>query len=82
MRKKGLLITGLIGTVLTLLCCFTPVLVILLGAAGLGALTGHLDSILMPLLFIFVGLTLYAFVKQRKTNDGGSCCDPKEMKKG
>jgi len=39
--KDGTLVrTGIIGAVVAALCCFTPVLVVLLGALGLSALTG------------------------------------------
>lgn len=40
---KTLVKVGAIGTVLVALRCFTPILVILLGAVGLSALTGYLD---------------------------------------
>jgi hypothetical protein len=67
-KKNGLLTTGIIGTVVTLVCCFTPVLLILLGAVGLGAFTGYLDFILLPVLAVFTGLTIYAFTKQKNSN--------------
>ena len=35
--NKKLLTTGITGTVVAALCCFTPVLVILFGAIGLSA---------------------------------------------
>ncbi len=60
MKSNGLLATGIIGTAITALCCFTPVFVVLLGAVGLSALTGYLDYVLLPALAIFVGLTVYA----------------------
>ena len=41
---KTLLRVSIIGTTLVALCCFTPVLVILLGVVGLSALTGYLGS--------------------------------------
>lgn len=56
--KDKLLLTGVIGTVVAALCCFTPVLLILLGAVGLSALTGVLDYILFPTLIFFVLLTI------------------------
>ncbi len=62
---------SVIGTVLVTLCCFTPVLVILLGVVGLSALTGYLDYVLLPALAIFIGLTIYAI--QRK-HQADACC--------
>lgn len=57
---RALLGVGLIGTVITALCCFTPVLVMFLGLVGLSALTGYLDYVLFPALGAFTLLTLYA----------------------
>jgi len=71
---KILLRTGIIGTVLVALCCFTPVLVILLGVVGLSALTGYLDYVLLPALAIFIGLTIYAIQRKRQAD---ACCTPK-----
>ncbi|MBI2081368.1 MAG: mercury resistance system transport protein MerF [candidate division NC10 bacterium] len=51
---------GLTGAVLAALCCFTPVLGLLLGPALLAAWGGVLDLILFPLLAISIGVTLYA----------------------
>ena len=56
------------------LCCFTPVLVILLGVVGLSALTGYLDYVLLPALAIFIGLTIYAIQRKRQAD---ACCTPK-----
>jgi len=39
MSDNKLLGIGIVGTVIAALCCFTPVLVILLGAVGLAAST-------------------------------------------
>jgi mercuric ion transport protein len=58
--KSKLLTTGIIGTIIAALCCFTPLLVILLGGVGLSALTGYLDDIVLPALGIFVGIIVYA----------------------
>lgn len=65
-KGKGLLLTGLIGSLLTVLCCFTPVLVLLLGALGLSALIGYLDLVLLPALAFFLLLTLYGFWRRGK----------------
>jgi mercuric ion transport protein len=66
MRDKHLLRIGTIGTVVTALCCFTPVLVVLFSALGISALTGMLDMVLLPALAIFVGITGYALWKQNQ----------------
>lgn len=66
MKKNRLLITGLIGTVITALCCFTPVLVVFLGAIGLSAVIGYLDNVLLPALAIFIGLIAYAVWRKQK----------------
>ena len=61
-----LLTTGIIGTVVAALCCFTPVLAILLGAVGLSALLGWIDYVLLPALMIFIGLTGYAVWRRQR----------------
>ncbi len=67
MNERSLLRISIIGTVITALCCFTPVLVILAAAVGLSAITGYLDYVLLPTLVFFVGLTVYAV--SRRKND-------------
>jgi mercuric ion transport protein len=51
-----------------LLGCATPILVILLGTLGLGAITGYLDFVLIPVLAVFLGLTFYAYSKYEKSH--------------
>ena len=75
-ETKTLLRVGLVGTVVAALCCFTPILVILLAAVGLSALTGYLDYVLLPALALFVALTIFAVWRQRKAT-GGVCRDTK-----
>jgi mercuric ion transport protein len=58
--------TGIIGTVVAAICCFTPLLVILFGAAGLGAAVGYLDVVLIPALVIFVGITVVAIMRRAR----------------
>jgi mercuric ion transport protein len=65
MNNNKLLATGSIGTVIAALCCFTPVLVILLGVLGLSAIVGYLDYVLLPALGLFVFITIYAFWKRK-----------------
>ncbi|MDZ4097695.1 MAG: mercury resistance system transport protein MerF [Methylophilaceae bacterium] len=72
-NPKTLLRVGVIGAVLVALCCFTPILVILLGALGLAAYTGYLDVVLLPALLAFIGLTIYAV---RRKHQADACCTP------
>lgn len=65
-KGSGLLKLGIGGTLVVALCCFTPVLFILLGVVGLGALAGYLDYVLLPALVLFVGITIYAVQKRRR----------------
>lgn len=54
------------GTMIVALCCFTPILVVLLGTLGLGTLTGYLDAVLLPVLGIMVGLTILSYWRYRR----------------
>lgn len=63
-----LLKTGIVGTVIVALCCFTPILVVLFGVVGLSAVVGYLDYVLFPALAVFVLITIYAVIRHaRKT---------------
>lgn len=63
MNDWKLLKTGIVGTVVAAVCCFTPALVILLGVAGLSAWLAWVDYILWPALIFFAGLTLFAYIR-------------------
>lgn len=65
MNEQTLLKVGVIGTIVAALCCFTPLLVVLLSAVGLSALIGVLDVVLLPALVIFIGITVYALWKRQ-----------------
>jgi len=62
---RTLLRAGIAGTVVAALCCFTPLLVILLGVVGLSAFTGYLDYVLLPALVFFIGLIVHALHRRR-----------------
>ena len=57
---------GVIGATLACLACLTPVAVLMLGAIGLGAWTGRLDIVLLPLLAAFVVLAVYRYRMRRR----------------
>lgn len=68
MKNRTLLRTGVAGTIIVALCCFTPVLVVLMGIVGLSAVTGYLDYVLFPALAFFLGLTIHALRRKRRLN--------------
>ena len=66
-REKDMLLrSGITGTTVAAVCCFTPVLVVLLGAIGLSAWLGWLDFVLFPALAYFLALTGYALWRRRR----------------
>lgn len=72
MRDNTIFKTGIIGTALVALCCFTPILVIALGAIGLSAWLGWIDYVLLPGLIFFIALALYGY---RQRNRARICCN-------
>ena len=66
MRRDWWLVLGVIGTALACLACLTPVAILVLGAIGLGAWTGRLDLVLLPLLLGFVVLAVYRYRMRRR----------------
>jgi len=65
-NDRTLVRTGLIGAAVAAVCCFTPVLVLLLGVVGLSAWLAWLDYVLLPMLVLFVGITVWALIRQRR----------------
>ena len=65
---KKVLRTGIIGTVIAALCCFTPILVAVLGAVGISAWLGWLDYVLFPALAVFITLTIYGLYRHQRSS--------------
>lgn len=62
-----LLTTGIVGTIVAALCCFTPLLVWIFAALGLSAIVPYLDIFLLPALGFFIVLTGYALWRRKRT---------------
>ena len=62
-----LLATGIVGTVIAALFCFTPILAVLFGLVGLSAVLGRVDIVLLPALAFFIGLTIYAVWRRQRS---------------
>ena len=67
MTEKHLLRFGIVGTVVTAICYFTPALVLLLAGMGLSAWLVWLDSLLIPLLVVFMAITAFALMGMAST---------------
>ena len=80
-KTNKILKAGIIGSVVTAICCFTPLLVILLGILGFGAITGYLDYILLPALGFFLILMAFGGYKE-KQEERLACTTCKEEKNG
>ena len=66
-QNTKLIGTGAAGAVLSLLCCVTPVLAVLLGALGLTAFVAKLDYVLVPAFVASIGLVIFALVRRRRS---------------
>jgi len=72
-NKKGLIgiVAGVIGMFVTMLCCATPILIVVLSSIGIGAtLTGYLDYVLFTVIIFFLGLTYFSYEKITKKSGG------------
>jgi mercuric ion transport protein len=67
MGHKFCVRTGVAGTVIAAVCCFTPLLAVAFGALGVSAWLGWIDFVLLPTLALFVALTVYGLYLRRKT---------------
>jgi len=66
MKNRTLFRTGIGGGIIAAICCFTPALVILLGAVGLSAWLAWLDFVLLPALALFLGIAVFAGVRMAR----------------
>ena len=66
LKSQKLLKTGIIGAAIAAVCCVTPILVVTFGAGGLSPWAGGLDTVLFPLLAIFVLMISYVLYLRRK----------------
>ena len=66
-QNSKLMWTGAAGAALSLLCCVTPVLAVLLGALGLTAFAAKLDYVLIPVFVASVALVIFALARRRRS---------------
>jgi mercuric ion transport protein len=56
------------GTLLVALCCFTPMLVIILGAVGLSTITPYLDYVLLPAMLAMIIVVIISYLRWKKAS--------------
>jgi len=66
MMSRGMLATGVAGTVAAAVCCGTPVLAIVLGTLGLSAWLADADYVVLPVLVVSLALTGYALHRRSR----------------
>ncbi len=66
-----LLVTGITGTVIAAVCCFTPLLAWAMAFGGFTAFIGWIDYVALPALGIFVAITLIALMRRRYGKPAG-----------
>lgn len=59
--------TGVVGALVSMLCCFTPALVLLLGALGLSAYVAKADYVLIPIFLASIALIVFAIIRRRRS---------------
>lgn len=59
-KPDRMLRLGSAGALFAALCCFTPLLVVVLAGAGLSAVTGWLDYALFPMFFVCLAVIAQA----------------------
>ena len=73
MSPNKLICTGSAGSVIVAICCFTPALVLLLGAIGLSAWLAWADYLLLPALAAFMAIAALGFYRVRRSGRGVAC---------
>ena len=61
-------IAGGVGTAVVALCCFPPLLVIVLGLVGVSFLTPYLDYVLLAALAVLLVVTVLSYLKWKQSH--------------
>lgn len=77
MKDATVIKTGIAGSTIAAICCFTPALVVLFGALGISAWLGWIDYVLFPALALSLGMTAYGLWRRQKAL---ACCEPAARK--
>ena len=78
--NRTLIAAGSIGAIIAALCCATPLLAVLLGAAGPTAWLAEANYVVIPALLICLGLIALGLNRRRVTAQ--LYCDTDSSKQG
>ncbi len=60
--------SGITSSAVAAVCCFSPLLVVLLGAVGLSSWLGWIDYVIFPVMFASLGVVAHAsYIRSGKT---------------
>ena len=65
MSDRTLITTGIVGGTLAAICCATPILAILFGAAGLTAWLAKADYVVIPALILCIAMVGFGLYRSR-----------------
>ena len=68
MSDRTLMTTGVVGALLAVICCTTPLLSVVFGAIGLAGWLAKADYVVIPALLICLGLTGFGLYRGRMRN--------------
>lgn len=80
MSDRTLIATSIVGGTLAAICCATPLLAVVLSAAGLTAWLSKAVYVLIPTLLICLGLVGIGLYRRRAAVD--ACCHQDSSKQG
>lgn len=65
MNDRALIRTGVVGAIIAVICCVTPIVAVLLPVFGLGAWLAGADLVLFGMLAASLGLVAWGFYLRR-----------------
>ncbi|HKI99395.1 MAG TPA: mercury resistance system transport protein MerF [bacterium] len=78
MNPRRLIQVGIVGAIVSALCCFTPLAVVALAALGLGGAVAWLDRVLWPLLVASLLVAALGWLRLRQARRAANAMEASE----
>jgi mercuric ion transport protein len=75
MSSNKLIWTGVAGSAIAAICCFTPALVVVLGGIGLSAWLAWADKLVLPAVAAFIAIAALGLYRLRRGSGRVACGD-------